>query len=55
MTGTHIEKMRPEPTESLVPVIVLANLPHSHQGFQVLVGLVWVDVMQGTAVPGIPI
>lgn len=46
---------RPEPTKSLVPVIVLANLPYSHQGLQVLVGLVRVDVVQGTAVPGVPV
>ena len=46
-----------EPTEmgSLIPVIVLANLPHGHQGLQVLIGLVGVDVVQGTAVPGVPI
>lgn len=46
---------RPEPTKSLVPVIILANLPYSHQGLQVLVGLVRVDVVQGTAVPGVPV
>lgn len=39
----------------LLPVIVLANLPHGHQGLQVLVGLIGVDVVQGTAVPGVPI
>lgn len=51
-----------EPTERgmrpscrLLPVIVLANLPNSHQSLQVLIGLVRVDVVQGTAVPGVPI
>lgn len=38
-----------------LPVIVLADLPYSHQRFQVLVRLVGVDVMQGAAVSGIPI
>lgn len=52
---THREMTRPEPTQSLVPVIVLANLPDSHQGLQVLIGLVRVDVVQGTAVPGVPV
>lgn len=37
------------------PVIVLADLADSHQGFQVLVRLVGVDVVEGAAVPGIPI
>ena len=40
---------------SLIPVIVLANLSHCHQGLQVLIGLVGVNVVQGTAVPGVPI
>ena len=46
-----------EPTEmgSLIPVIVLANLPHGQQGLQVLAGLLGVDAVQGTAVPGVPI
>lgn len=38
-----------------LPVIVLADLPYSHQRFKVLVGLVGVDVVQGAAVSGIPI
>lgn len=37
------------------PVVVLADLPHRHQRLQVLVGLVRVDVVQGAAVPGIPV
>lgn len=53
--GTHRGTVRPEPTNSPIPVIVLANLPYSHQGLQVLVGLVRVDVVQGTAVPGVPV
>ena len=46
-----------EPTEmgSLIPVIVLANLPHGHQGLQVLAGLAGVDIAQGTAVTGVPV
>lgn len=40
---------------SLLPVVILANLSHSHQGLQVLIGLVWVDVVQGTAVPGVSV
>lgn len=51
---TH-RKIRREPTGRLIPVIVLADLPHGHQGLQVLVGLVRVDVVQGAAVPGVPI
>lgn len=41
--------------EWLSPVIVLADLPYSHQRFQVLIGLVGVDVVKGAAVSGIPI
>lgn len=37
------------------PVIVLADLANGHQGFQVLVRLVGVYVVQGAAVPGIPV
>lgn len=37
------------------PVIVLADLADGHQGFQVLVRLVGVDVVEGAAVPGIPV
>ena len=37
------------------PVIVLTDLPDSNQSLQVLVWLVRVDVMQGTAVPGVSI
>lgn len=32
------------------PVVVLADLAHRHQGFQVLVGLVRMDVVKGAAV-----
>lgn len=39
----------------LLPVIVLADLPHSYQSFEVLVGLVGVDVVEGAAVSGIPV
>lgn len=38
-----------------LPVIVLADLPHSHQRFEVLIGLVGVDVVERAAVSGIPI
>lgn len=38
-----------------LPVIVLANLPNSYQCFQVLVGLIGVDVVQWAAVPRITI
>lgn len=41
--------------ERALPVIVLADLAHSHQRFEVLVGLVGVDVVEGAAVSGIPI
>ena len=41
--------------DCLLPVIVLADLPHSHQRFEVLIGLVGVDVVEGAAVSGIPI
>jgi len=37
------------------PVVVLADLPHSHQGLKVLVGLVRVDVVQRAAVPRISV
>lgn len=39
----------------ILPVVVLADLPHSHQRFEVLVGLVGVDVVQGAAISGIPV
>lgn len=41
--------------EWALPVIVLADLPYRHQRFEVLVGLVGVDVVEGAAVSGIPI
>jgi len=41
--------------ECCLPVIVLADLPYSHQRFEVLIGLVGVDVVEGAAVSGIPI
>lgn len=37
------------------PVVVLADLPHGYQGLQVLIGLIGVDVVQGTAVPRVAI
>lgn len=37
------------------PVIVLADLADSHKGFQVLIRLVGVDVVEGAAVPRIPV
>lgn len=37
------------------PVIVLADLPHSNQRLEVLVGLVGVDVVQGAAVSGVSV
>ena len=45
-----------EPTKmgSLIPAIVLANLPHGHQGLQVLAGQAGLDIAQGTAVTGVP-
>ena len=45
-----------EPTEmgSLIPVRVLANLHHSHQGLQVLVGLVGMDVVREQLFLGSP-
>lgn len=41
--------------ERSLPVIVLADLPYSHQSFEVLIGLVRVDVVEGAAVSRIPI
>lgn len=41
--------------ERVLPVVVLADLPYSHQRFKVLIGLVGVDVVEGAAVSGIPI
>lgn len=38
-----------------LPVIVLANLPNSYQSFQVLIGLIGVDVVQRAAVPRIAV
>lgn len=38
-----------------LPVIVLADLPYSHQCFEVLIWLVGVDVVEGAAVSGIPV
>lgn len=38
-----------------LPVVILADLPHSHQCFQVLIGLVGVDVVEGAAVPRITV
>lgn len=43
------------PKEAGKPVVVLADLPHSDQRLQVLVGLVGVDVVQGAAVPGVSV
>lgn len=37
------------------PVVILADLADRHQRPQVLVGLVRVDVVEGTAVPGVTI
>lgn len=41
--------------ECILPVIVLADLSYSHQRFEVLIWLVRVDVVEGAAVPRIPI
>lgn len=38
-----------------LPVIVLADLSNSHQSFEVLIGLVGMDVVEGAAVPWIPV
>ena len=37
------------------PVVVLADLAHGHQGLQVLVGLVGVNVVQRAAVTRVPV
>lgn len=37
------------------PVVILADLAHCHQGSQVLVGLVRVDVVEGAAVPRVTV
>lgn len=37
------------------PVIVLADLSNRNKSFEVLVGLVWVDVVEGAAVSRIAI
>lgn len=37
------------------PVVVLTDLSHGDQGFEVLVRLVWVDVVEGAAVSRIPV
>lgn len=49
--GTHLTHKQTLGT----PVVVLADLPHRYQGLQVLVGLIWVDVVQRTAVPRVAI
>jgi len=41
--------------EWTLPVIVLADLPYSHQRFEVLIGLVRVYVVEGAAVSRVPI
>lgn len=41
--------------EWILPVIVLAYLSYSHQRFEVLIGLVGVDVVEGAAISRISI
>ena len=53
--GPHLNDKTTADARSLLPVVILANLSHSHQGLQVLIGLVRVDVVQGTAVPGVSV
>lgn len=52
---THDFCRAQEAWEAGAPVVVLADLSHGHQGLQILVGLEGVDVVQGAAVPGVPI
>lgn len=55
LRGPHLKDKTTADARSLLPVVILANLSHSHQGLQVLIGLVWVDIVQGTAVPGVSV
>lgn len=57
--GTTSEKppspTRPREMGGAAPVIVLADLAHSHQCPEVLIGLVRVDVVEGAAVPWVTV
>lgn len=41
--------------QSGLPVIILADLTHSYQSFEVLIGLVGVDVVKGAAIAGVSV